>query len=97
MRLPTLFKQTKNKTYGYQARYYNERKERLQALHEKHHGKKRGGANSNFQRKISFKDDWKAVNKTTETKKSNFRILIIIVLLSIIAYLVLGKYNIKLF
>jgi len=97
MRLPTLFKQNKNKTYGYTARYYDERKERLQALHEKHHGKEEEGVSGNFKRKVSFRDDWKAVNKATDTKKSNFRILIIIVLLSIIAYLVLEKYNIKLF
>ncbi len=97
MRLPTLFKQTKNKTYDYQARYYSERKERLQELHEKHHGKTEYGVSGNFKRRVSFRNDWKAVNKEVETKKSNIRILIIIILLSIIAYLVLEKYNIKLF
>ena len=97
MRLPTLFKQTKNKTFGYTPRYYNERKERLQKLHEKHHGKDDGAVEGEFKRRVSFRDDWKTVNKEQVAKQSNSRIIIIIILLSIIAYLILEKYNIKLF
>ena len=96
MRLPTLFKQNKNKTFGYTPRYYDERKERLQKMHEKHHGATDGGLKGTT-RRTSFRDDWKAVKRESEDKQSKKRLLIIIALLVVIAVLVLDKYNIKLF
>lgn len=98
MRLPTLFKQNKNKTFGYKPRHYDERKERLERLHEKHHGAKDATSiKGSFKRRSSFKNDWKAEAKETDQKQSQMRLIVIFVLLVLVAVLVLDKYNIKLF
>ncbi|MFD0964023.1 hypothetical protein [Pseudofulvibacter geojedonensis] len=97
MRLPTLFKQNKNKSFGYTPRYYDERKERLQKLHEKHHGTTTESNIKGSFRRSSFRDDWRAVNKEKDQKQSQSRLLVIIALLVVITILVLDKYNIKLF
>jgi Flp pilus assembly protein TadB len=98
MRLPTLFKQNKNKTFGYKPRHYDERKERLDRLHEKHHGAKDATSiKGSFKRRASFRDDWKTVTKEKDEKQSQVRLIVIFFLLSAAAYLILEKYNIKLF
>jgi hypothetical protein len=98
MRLPTLFKQNKNKSFGFKPRYYDERKERLEKLHEKHHGAKDGTTiKGSFKKRASFRDDWKTVSKETDQKQSQTRLVVIFVLLVAIAILILDKYNIKLF
>ena len=98
MRLPTLFKQNKNKTFGYKPRHYDERKERLDRLHEKHHGAKDATSiKGSFKRRASFRDDWKTVTKEKDEKQSQVRLIVIFFLLSAAAYLILKKYNIKLF
>ena len=79
MRLPTLFKQNKNKTYGYTHRYYDERKERLQKLHEKHHGTSSENTIKGSFRRTSFRDDWRTVKKENSQKQSQTRLLVIIV------------------
>ena len=86
MRLPTLFKQNKNKSFGFKPRYYDERKERLEKLHE-----------GSFKKRASFRDDWKTVSKETDQKQSQTRLVVIFVLLVAVAILILDKYNIKLF
>jgi len=98
MRLPTLFKQNKNKSFGYKPRHYDERKERLERLHEKHHGAKDATSiKGSFKRRSSFRNDWKAEIKEADKKESQFRIVVIFVILLIGAALVLNQYNIKLF
>ena len=98
MRLPTLFKQNKNKSYGYKPRYYDERKERLDRLHEKHHGAKDlTSIKGSFKRRASFRDDWKTVTKEADKKESQFRLVVIFVILVVATVLILDKYNIKLF
>ncbi len=97
MRLPTLFKQNKNKTYGYTPRYYDERKERLQKLHEKHHGKSSDSSIKGSFKRTSFREDWRTIKKENSQKQSQTRLLVIIALLLVITYLVLEKYNIKVF
>jgi len=98
MRLPTLFKQNKNKSFGYKPRYYDERKERLERLHEKHHGAKDATSiKGSFKRRSSFKNDWKVEAKQTDQKQSKVRLIVIFILLVVVAALVLDKYNIKLF
>lgn len=98
MRLPTLFKQNKNKSFGYKPRYYDERKERLERLHEKHHGAKDATSiKGSFKRRSSFRGDWKAEAKETDQKQSQIRLVVIFVLLVLVTVLVLDKYNIKLF
>lgn len=96
MRLPTLFKQNKNKRFDYTPRYYDERKERLARLYEKHHGKKEDSDGS-YVRRDSYRDSWKSVNRQTAQKKSQSNLIVIVILLFVIAYLVLDKFNIKLF
>jgi Flp pilus assembly protein TadB len=98
MRLPTLFKQNKNKTFGYKPRHYDERKERLERLHEKHHGAKDATSiKGSFKRRASFRDDWKTVTKEKDQKQSQGRLIVIFLLLVAVAFLILDKYNIKLF
>ena len=98
MRLPTLFKQNKNKSFGYTPRHYDERKERLERLHEKHHGAKDATSiKGSFKRRSSFRNDWKAEIKDTDQKQSRIRLIVIFALLVVVTLLVLDKYNIKLF
>ncbi|MGB5819347.1 MAG: hypothetical protein WBG90_07660 [Saonia sp.] len=85
MRLPTLFKQNRNKSYNYTPRYYDERKERIENL------RKEKAAKSNteyFQgsRRKSFREDWKAVKSMDRSRNSQLRFVIILIFLLIFAY-----------
>ncbi len=98
MRLPTLFKQHKNKRFNFPARHYNEQKERLDKLYEKHHGTpKDSQKNDGFKKRTSFREDWKGTKKDTDQKQSQIRLLVIFALLLAGAVLILNHYNISLF
>ena len=59
MRLPTLFKQNSNKSYGYSPRYYSERKERIERLKRE---KEASTADQSLFRTSgpkSFREDWR--------------------------------------
>jgi len=60
MRLPTLFKQPKNKSYNYTPRYYDERKERIANLIKQKEAKTNEEYFNGY-RKKSYRDDWKSV------------------------------------
>ncbi|MDT8415975.1 MAG: hypothetical protein RQ735_11455 [Flavobacteriaceae bacterium] len=94
MRLPTLFKQRPNKSYSYTPRYYDERKERLEKLIEKHHGKKDGTISH---KKVSFRDEWKQLRQTRSDQNSRLRLAVIMVLLFAMAYVALQYIQIDLF
>lgn len=100
MRLPTLFKQNRNKAYNYAPRYYNERKERIdKLLREKEAREKRESASQDdfftANRKKSFRDDWKTVKSEAETKNSRIRFVVVLIFLLIFAYAAItyGKFN----
>jgi len=85
MRLPTLFKQNRNKSYNYTPRYYDERKERIENL------KKAKAARSDSDyfkgyRKKSFREDWKTMKSMDRNKNSQFRFFVILIFLLIFAY-----------
>jgi len=96
MRLPTLFKQNRNKTYSYTPRYYNERKERLESIKKKH-GISESNSDSKPQRRVSFKDDWKQNSKLSNERDTRLRLLVILAFLLLAAFGALNYLDIRLF
>jgi hypothetical protein len=86
-----LFKPRAHYVFDYKPRYYDERKERLQKLEEKYHGKE--GDNDFEQPKIrltknNLKNDWIKNKRSATDKSSNLRLAIIIALLvGLVAYI----------
>ncbi|ETN97061.1 hypothetical protein SAMN04487906_2778 [Zhouia amylolytica] len=92
MRLPTLFKQQGNKSYSYTPRYYDERKERLEKLKEKHSKKSDREYFEGYRRK-SFREDWKANRRVKSNNNSRVRFVVILILLLMFAYVALKNIN----
>lgn len=88
MRLPSFFKQQRNKTYNYTPRYYDERKERLENIRKQKEAGKDKGYFDEYRRK-SLREDWKAVRSKNQNKNSRIRFIIILILLLMLAYAVL--------
>lgn len=85
MRLPTLFKQNRNKTYNYTPRYYNERKERLENLMKKKGQKTDADYLKGYRRK-SFREDWKTEKGMQDSRNSRLRFFVVLIFLLILAY-----------
>ncbi len=85
MRLPTLFKQNKNKSYNYSPRYYNERKERLEKLKRQKAAKEDNEYFKGY-RKKSFREDWKTVKSMDRNRNTTLRFFVILIFLLIFAY-----------
>ena len=86
MRLPTIFKQNRNKSFDYTPRYYDERKERLEKLYKKHHGTKEGESKETFVRRETFRDSWYRRKHEKTSRNSRIRTAIIAVALIAIVY-----------
>ena len=87
MRLPTLFKLERNKSYGYAPRYYNERKERIEQLKRE---KEAASASQNIFRTHgpkSFREDWRKAKSQSMEKNRRIRLLVIFI------FLLLGFYT----
>ncbi|WP_340073925.1 hypothetical protein [Leptobacterium sp. I13] len=80
MKLPSLFKQRKNKTFNYTPRYYDERKERLEKLKQ---SKEKRSDEDYFRgyRKKSYRKDWKAARNKKTDKDSRIRFFVILIFL----------------
>ncbi len=85
MRLTTLFKLNKNKSYNYTPRYYNERKERLENLKKQKAAKPDQEYFKGYRRK-SFREDWKTVKSMDRGRNSQLRFFVILIFLLIFAY-----------
>lgn len=77
--------------FNYQPRYYNERKEQLETLKKKYHGKKEEGA-KDFSIKIAKKQlikQWDKSRKSSNADRSTMRRMAIIIalLVGMVAYL----------
>lgn len=81
MRLPTLFKQNKNRSYSYQPRYYNERKERLDKL--QHTKTEKDTSGDYFERNAarSFREDWRRKKSKAEDANRRLRFFVIVIFL----------------
>ena len=79
-KLPSFIRTSANKQFQMQTRYYSERKERIQEAREQAASKTTGAIE-----KGHFSSAWKKKSPSTDTS-STLRILVIIVMLSAIAY-----------
>jgi len=96
MRLPTLFKQNRNKSYSYTPRYYDERKERLENLKKKH-GLIEIDEDSKGYRRQSFRDDWKQNSKLSSDRNTRLRLIVILGFLFLATYVALNYLDLRLF
>ncbi|MEB8329593.1 hypothetical protein OO009_09505 [Flavobacteriaceae bacterium KMM 6897] len=85
MRLPSLFKLSRNKSYNYSPRYYNERKERLEKLRKSKEAKPDQEYFSGY-RKKSFREDWRTVKSVQSDRNRRLRFIVILIFLLIFAY-----------
>ncbi|WP_340199138.1 hypothetical protein [Ascidiimonas sp. W6] len=84
MKLPTLFKQHRNKSYSYTPRYYDERKERIERLIKSKEVKHDEDYFEGY-RKKSYREDWKAVRNAKADKNSRLRFYVILAFLIMFA------------
>ena len=79
-----LFKPRAHYVFDYKPRYYNERKERLQKLEEKYHGKNDSGEPIPKIRlsKNNLRNEWVRNKGSATDKSSNIRLAIIIAILT---------------
>jgi hypothetical protein len=86
-----LFKQPQPRRFEYKPRFYNERKEQLNARIEaiKRDTESDSGASSEEVLRNRIGHAWRSNSSRQVKSKSNKNILIIVALLSVIAYLVL--------
>ncbi|SFU56003.1 hypothetical protein SAMN05216480_10791 [Pustulibacterium marinum] len=91
MRLPTLFKQQKSKTYNYKPRYYNERKERIDAMKRKYETV----SDTEYKptRRASFRDDWKTERKAMSESNTRLRLIVILAFLIMFTFVALRFIN----
>lgn len=94
MRLFSIFKQPRNKTYSYTPRYYDERKERIQQLIDKHHGNKEDL--SGKRNRINFREEWKYNRQSRSDSDSRIRLFVVAFFLFAAAYLALRYLDIDL-
>jgi len=82
-RLPSVFKAHRAKQFSFKPRYYDERKERLEELKKKYANKEVRRNTISFSEKIEGK--WRH-ERNRSVSKSNFRLLVIIAILTFITY-----------
>lgn len=84
-----LFKPRAHYVFDYKPRYYDERKERLQNLEEKYHGKNKKEDDIPRIRisKNNLKNDWVKNKRSATDRSSNLRLAIILaILVGLVAY-----------
>jgi hypothetical protein len=84
-----LFKPRAHYVFDYKPRYYDERKERLQKLEEKYHGKNEDDETPRIRlTKNNLKNDWVKNKRSASDRASNLRLAIIIaILVGLVAYI----------
>jgi len=85
--LKSLFRQEKNRTYDYQPRYWDERKERLENLERKYHGDEVKKERYTMDRR-ALRAAWNMDKKKSE-RSFNTRFLKIAIVLFAITYIIL--------
>ena len=94
MRLPTLFKKQTPRAYSYKPRYYDERKERLDALIKSKESRSDEKYAQGYRPK-GFRDDWKAARQSKSDKSSRLRFIVILILLLLFAWYALKQINLE--
>lgn len=89
-----LFKQRAHYVFNYTPRFYNERKERLDAIKKKYEATEL--PNSELKTPINYRESWKK-NKVTPNSSANLRIAIIICILVLLSYIYLRYLGISFF
>jgi len=84
-----LFKPRAHYVFDYKPRYYDERKERLQKMEEKYHGKNKNEDTPKIRlTKNNLKNDWVKNKKSASDRSATIRLAIIIaILVGIVAYI----------
>ena len=77
------FKPQAHYVFDYKPRYYNERKERVQKLEEKHHGltEEEDAPRIRLSTKSNLRNEWTKVKRTGSDRSTTLRLAIIITLL----------------
>ena len=87
MRLPTIFKQHRNKTFDYYPRYYDERKERLEKIKAKYRDvESSDNSEEKFVRRSSYRDSWARKRNEKVKKNAEIRLVLILVLMVVATY-----------
>ncbi|MEJ6545795.1 MAG: hypothetical protein QNL89_05425 [Flavobacteriaceae bacterium] len=86
MRLPTLFKQNSNKSYGYSPRYYSERKERIERLKREKEASTADQSLFRTSGSKSFREDWRRQKSQAMEKNRRIRLAVIFVFLLLAFY-----------
>lgn len=91
MKLRVLFKQERNKSFNYTPRYYNERKEKLDAIRQKYEPEDAEGFRT--RKRISFREDWKTKKKPLNDGNSQVRLLVILAFLLMFTFIALRYFK----
>lgn len=76
------FKPQTHYVFDYKPRYYNERKERLQKLEEKYHGKTNDSEAPRIKlSKNNLRQEWSKTKRTASDRSTTLRLAVIITLL----------------
>lgn len=94
VRLPTLFKRQAPKVYNYKPRYYDERKERLDALIKSKESRSDEKYIQGYRPK-GFRDDWKSARKSSGDKNARLRFIVILIILLLFAWYALKEINLE--
>ena len=84
-KLPSFFKNKGPKSFEFKPRYYDARKERLEEMKRNASNEKPVFVTENFREKA--RDKWRAERSKT-VQNSNFRVVAIVAILFLIAYLI---------
>lgn len=85
-KLPSVFKHSGPRSFNFKPRYYDERKERIEELKKKYEGREVPVYSESLRARIN--DNWRA-ERTKSERSSNMRLVAIIGILFLIAYLIL--------
>lgn len=84
-KLPSFFKNKGPKSFDFKPRYYDARKERLEEMKRNANTEKPVFVTENFRKKA--RDKWRS-ERNRSVKNSNFRVVAIVAILFLIAYII---------
>ncbi len=87
-KLPTIFKQPKAKTFEFQPRFYNERKERIEKLKQKYSNTEDTKPHDCMSLRNEMSSEWSNMHRTG-VKTSTNRLLGMIIVLVLLTYLII--------
>ena len=92
----SLFKQTKNNKFNYTPRYYDERKERLDALRKKYQNLPENSKLGELgRRRINFRDEWNTRKDFKPTGSNSGRFFMILAVLCACVYFIINHFGLE--